>query len=341
MLPREHFAQITFCTWRAWKHCHCLQQNISWSIYTRTDGVFQEHTFKYYRQTPDENNIPKNFFTFSIQGTQLTSEQTPFLFISLESWTLQFPKQKLLTKTRKKIQRVLRRVFSWFAETPLNSSYWTALSRPFQIACTGIVIIATGCWMHLLTSSMSFSRRPISSGRETSLLFAARSTSSDCSWQMKGGMVDSWFRLKAKRRSLKHWLLPNQNTTIFTTTVLLWDLEITGQVGRISTAGKTIYWHFHVTPGKGEHKSISGSVGRRLLFLSELIWVSRREQILDDVRNRSIAMSITINTQMPPMSANLEIRAAIIQNWQSGSIPLNNETLRFGRFISFICCLSY
>ena len=43
---------------------------------------------------------------------------------------------------------------------------------------------------------MSLVRDAISSGNETSLLLAASKTSKHCSWQMNGGIVDSWLRLK-------------------------------------------------------------------------------------------------------------------------------------------------
>ena len=48
----------------------------------------------------------------------------------------------------------------------------------------------------LLTKSMSRSSLPISSGRETSLLLAACSTSSPGNSDRKGGNVVSWLRLE-------------------------------------------------------------------------------------------------------------------------------------------------
>ena len=50
------------------------------------------------------------------------------------------------------------------------------------------------------TMSMSRVREAISSGNDTSLLLAARRTSRHCSWQMNGGIVDSWFRLQQRKR---------------------------------------------------------------------------------------------------------------------------------------------
>jgi len=47
-----------------------------------------------------------------------------------------------------------------------------------------------------LTSCMSRLSRPISSGRDTSLLLLTRRTCSSCRRAMKGGMTDSWLRLQ-------------------------------------------------------------------------------------------------------------------------------------------------